>query len=103
MAGPSRGLTEVTVGGRSKVNRTERLTGVVPVVVVTVTSTLPGGSCGDVTVIELFETVRKAAGTVPKSTAVTSTKSDPVMVTVVPPNVDPVVGLMPVTTNGGVT
>ena len=44
-----------------------------------------------------FTTVKFVAAVVPKSTAVAPVKPVPVIVTDVPPAVEPLVGLMPVT------
>jgi hypothetical protein len=69
----------------------------VPAGVVTVTFTVPvpGGLS---TVIEVsLTTVKFVAGVVPKSTSVAPVKAVPVIVTRVPPDCGPVVGLNPVT------
>ena len=66
------------------------------------TSTVAADSAGEVTVIEVVElTTTPVPATVPNFTPVTPLKSVPVMVTVVPPAVDPVVGLTPVTVGAG--
>jgi hypothetical protein len=71
----------------------------VPLGVVTVTSTVPDGSAGLTAVIEVSElTVKLAAATVPKLTAVPPVKPVPPMATVVPPLVGPELGETPVTT-----
>ena len=68
---------------------------------VTVTSTVPVPA-GLVTVISVGEmTERSVAGTVPKFTSVVPVKPVPVIVTAVPPNGDPFVGLMLVTAGVG--
>ena len=61
---------------------------------VTVTDTMPvpAGAIAVICVSEL--TVNEVAGVPPKLTAVTPVRPDPVSVTVVPPAVDPWLGLM---------
>ncbi len=72
----------------------------VPPVVVTVISTVPTPA-GDVAVICVAElTVKLTAGVPPNCTAVAPVKLVPVMVTVVPPAVGPLVGEIPVTVGG---
>ncbi len=72
----------------------------VPAGVVTVTSTVPVPA-GAVAVIGVaLLTVKVVAATVPNLTPVAPVKLVPVMVTEVPPAVDPEVGLMPVTVGG---
>ncbi len=58
-----------------------------------VTSTMPTDPTGEVAVTELDEPTVKAAGAVPKSTALAPVKPEPVMVTVVPPAGRPAAGL----------
>jgi hypothetical protein len=71
----------------------------VPFGVVTVMSTVPGDSAGLTAVIEVSElTVKLAAATVPKFTAVAPVKRLPLTATVVAPLVGPEVGDTPVTT-----
>src|SRR5437764_823305 len=66
--------------------------------VVTVTSTVPAAPAGEVAVIEVAEaTVKVVAGVAPNLTAVAPVKLVPVMVTEVPPAVEPVVGERAVT------
>jgi hypothetical protein len=73
----------------------------VPPGVTTVTSTVPAGPAGAVTVILLVElTVNVAAAEEPKLTAETPLKLVPVIVTVVPPATGPADGLTPVTVGG---
>ena len=76
----------------------------VPSVVVTVTSTTPGGSAGVVTVIAPLELLVTVAGYVPKSTASSSvgTRYVPWMVTLVPPLELPCDGVSDVTVGSGV-
>ena len=72
--------------------------------VVTVTSTVPAVPAGLVAMMLVsLTTLKLVAGTVPKSTAVAPVKLVPVIVTDVPPNVGPVVGLMPVTAGAAAT
>ena len=57
-----------------------------PPAAVTVTSTVPADSAGEVTVIEVVElTTTPVPATVPNFTPVAPVKSVPVMVTLVPP------------------
>src|SRR4051812_21961437 len=65
--------------------------------VVTVTSTVPVGSAGVMTTIEVPESLTIVPATLPKFTLVALLRFVPVTVTEVPPTEDPVVGLMPVT------
>src|SRR5262249_39602633 len=70
----------------------------VPLAVVTVMSTVPAGSAGEVAVILVDEfTVKLLAATLPKSTEVAPVKLVPLIVTDVPPPVVPDVGLIEVT------
>ena len=72
--------------------------GDVPFAVVTVMSTGPAASAGDVaTSCVLDRTVTEAAAVAPKETAVVVVKFEPVRVTLVPPVVGPLPGLTPVT------
>lgn len=73
----------------------------VPPVVTTVMSTVPADPAGETAVIELSElTVKLTAAKPPKYTAVAPVKWLPLMVTVVPPAVDPDDGLIPITAGG---
>jgi hypothetical protein len=66
--------------------------------VVTVISTVPALSAGEVAVIEVAElTVKLVAAVLPKSTALAPVKFVPVIDTLVPPDVLPEVGATPVT------
>jgi hypothetical protein len=97
---PEFGLTPETVGagGRTKVNWSFALVAEVPPGVVTVTSTVPAAPAGAVAVIEVaLTTVKVEAAVAPNFTAVAPVKLVPVMVTEVPPPVEPEVGLTPVT------
>ncbi len=69
----------------------------VPPGVVTVTSTVPVPAGLSAVIVVPLTTVRFVAGVVPKSTAVAPVKPVPVIVTRVPPAVEPLVGLRPVT------
>jgi hypothetical protein len=84
------------------VNWSAELVVLVPPGVVTVTSTVPAAvEAGLTAVIEVSGLdvlgVRLVAAVLPKSTAVAPVKPVPVIVTLVPPDVEPVSGLMPVT------
>ena len=68
----------------------------VPPTVVTVTSTVPVPA-GEVAVIEVAESAVIVAALDPKSTALAPPRLVPVMVTLVPPPVGPLVGLIEVT------
>jgi hypothetical protein len=87
-----------TADGKAKENRSAALVELVPPNVVTVTSTVPKASTGDVAVIDVAEFTVNGAAVPPNLTAVAPVKPVPVIVTVVPPVVEPVVGLIPVTT-----
>ena len=78
------------------------LTAEVPSGVVTVTSTVPLLPAGLTTVIWVsLSTVKLLVPVEPNETLVAPVKLEPVMVTVVPPVVGPLAGLMPVTVGGG--
>ena len=79
-------------------NWSAALVALVPLPVVTVTSTVPLPA-GDVAVIEVaLLTVKEDAGpALPKPTLEAPEKFVPVMVTLVPPAPEPVFGLIPVT------
>ena len=65
---------------------------------VTVTSTVPTLPAGEVAVIEVEETtVTPVAAVAPNFTLAPLAKPVPVIVTLVPPAVEPLVGLTPVT------
>jgi hypothetical protein len=87
-----------TADGKAKENRSAALVELVPPNVVTVTSTVPTASTGDVAVIDVAEFTVNGAAVPPNLTAVAPVKPVPVIVTVVPPLVEPVVGLIAVTT-----
>jgi hypothetical protein len=96
--GPKFGLTDVTVGGARNVNWSALEVAEVPFGVVTVMSTVPGASAGDVAEIDVAElTVKPAAAVPPKLTALAPVRFVPVMVTAVPPAAGPLPGLTEVT------
>ena len=77
------------------------LVALVPPGVVTVTLTVPADSAGDAAVIDVEElTVTAVAVTVPNITVADDVKPVPVMITDVPPLVEPLVGLIAVTVGG---
>ena len=65
--------------------------------VVTVTSTVPALSAGEVAVIAVAESAVMMPGVAPKLTAEADERLAPLMVTEVPPAVEPAVGLIPAT------
>ncbi len=74
----------------------------VPLGVMTVTSTVPAAPAGDVAVTEVGETTEYVVAPVaPKSTALAALKPVPVMVTEVPPATGPAIGLTAVTVGLG--
>ena len=76
----------------------------VPAGVVTVTSTAPTAWGAVVAVIVVgLTTVKSAAGVAPNRTAVAPVKDEPMIVTVVPPTVGPLLGETPVTTGAVLT
>ena len=88
----------VTVGGTTKVNRSPRPCVLAPPRVATVVCTVPAACAGVTALIRVEESTRKLrAGAPPKVTAVAPLKLRPVMVTVLPPPVGPLTGLMAVT------
>ena len=85
-----------------KVKASEGAVADVPPGVVTVTLTVPSASAGLTAVIFLsLLTANEGAGTVPNSTTDAPVNPEPLIVTEVPPAVDPEVGLMQVTTGPG--
>src|SRR5579863_33707 len=69
---------------------------------VTVTSTVDAPWAGEVAVMDpALLTVKLVAATLPNFTALAPVKLVPVMVTMVPPAVEPEAGLRPVTVGGG--
>jgi hypothetical protein len=90
--GPLPGLTLVTVGSTMYVNPLARLP-LCPTELVTVTVTTPALPAGVVAVmVVLFTTVTPVAAVPPKLTVAPAAKFVPVMVTAVPPEVDPLFG-----------
>ena len=73
----------------------------VPADVVTVTSTAPTEPAGEVAVIEFALLTVNVADAVPNFTLVAPVKLVPVIVTLVPPAVEPDVGLIAVTAGAG--
>src|SRR5689334_22939890 len=100
---PVVGLIAVSTGGEAvKVKWSADDIADVPPAVVTVTSTVPAGSAGATAVICVLElTVKLAAAVRPKNIAVAPVKLLPVMVTVVPPLLLPVSGVIEVTMGVG--
>jgi len=80
------------------VNWSALLVALVPSAVVTVTSTVPVPSGATATICVAVLVVIDAAAVAPNFTAVADDRSVPVIVTVVPPALGPVVGLIDVTT-----
>ncbi len=78
-------------------NRSADEVALVPLGVVTVTSTTPAAWAGAVAVIEEVEVTVKAAGAEPKSTALVPVKPVPVIVTGVAPVVGPAPALSALT------
>lgn len=101
VTGPVEGLRAVTVGagtGLTKMNLSALDAAEVIPDVVTVTSTDPADSAGEVAVTWVAEfTVKLVAAVVPNFTALAPVKLVPVMVTLVPPDVGPEEGLTAVT------
>ena len=83
-------------------NRSAAVTAEVPDGVVTVMSTVPVPG-GLVTVIPVAESAVIVPAALPKLTPVAPAKPVPVIVTTVPPVVDPLAGEIPVTAGGGAT
>jgi hypothetical protein len=97
-AGPLFGETLVTAGAATKVNWSPALVALVPPIDATVTSTVPAACAGDDAVIDVsLLTVKVVADEPPKLTAEAPAKPVPVIVTLVPPAVEPVFGLTLVT------
>ncbi len=95
--GPLVGETADTVGAETKVNWSPALVALVPFGVVTVTSTVPEPA-GAVAVIDVaLLTVTDVADDPPNWTAVAPVNPVPMMVTKVPPTVEPAAGARLVT------
>jgi hypothetical protein len=102
--GPALGLTALTVGVASNTNLSALPVADVPPAVVTVISTVPADSAGDVAVTDVAEltVTLTAACPAPKLTDVPpDTKFVPEIVTDVPPPVGPAPTLTPVTVGNG--
>jgi len=98
--GPLFGLTVVTVGGAMYVNPLAKLPLCPLMVTVTVIApALPGGVVA--VIVVLFTKVTPVACALPKVTVAPEAKFVPVIVTDVPPAVDPLFGLTPVTVGAG--
>jgi hypothetical protein len=101
VVGPDVGLTALTVGVLSKVNVSAEEVVLVPPGVLTVMSTGPADSAGDVAVHDVVEEqLAPDEGVDPKLTVVAPApvkKLVPVMVTDVPPPAGPIVGLTALT------
>jgi hypothetical protein len=100
---PDLGLMPVTAGGATYVNWSADEVAEVPPGVTTVTSTVPAVPAGLVAVICVSVSLLIFAVTLPKSTPVAPARFVPVIVTAVPPEVDPDVGLRLVTVGGDVS
>ena len=100
---PDAGLRLLMVGGGAvNVKWSPLVTGDMPLAVVTIRSTTPAASAGEVAVIDPVEfSVNELAGVLPKLTPTTETKLVPVIVTVVPPADGPKWGLTLITDGGG--
>src|SRR5260370_39628358 len=95
--GAAESVTDVH-GTVPKVNWSAAVCALVPAGVVTSTSTTPAACAGLVAVTwESVLTVKPVAAVAPKWTDVAPVNPQPVMTTLVPPNVEPEVGAMPVT------
>jgi hypothetical protein len=99
---PLFGLTAVTVGGAMYV-KTAAVALVCPDAV-TVTLAAPAGCADVVAVIDVaLTTITPVAGDPPTSTVAPPVKFVPLIVIAVPPSVEPLVGLTPVTAGAGTT
>jgi hypothetical protein len=98
------GKTRFTTGAlRLKVNASLGVGVLEPDVVVTMTSTVPADSGGDVAIRRLSDsTVTLVAAVVPKATVASEVKSVPATKTLVPPVVGPWWGTTALTTGAGV-
>jgi hypothetical protein len=94
-------LIAVTVGGVTKVNRSDEAVAEIPPAVVTVMSTVPALPGGAVAVIEVAESAVMAPNDDPKLTEVEPKRFVPETVTDVPPAVGPLFGITPVTAGAG--
>ena len=95
---PAKGLTDVMTGA-PKVYFEPAEVVEVPAALVAVMSIVPAACTGDIAVICVSEfTVKLVAEVAPKLTTVTLVRPEPVMVTDVPPAMEPAVGLTEVIT-----
>ena len=94
---PLDGETPVTAGVAVNVNWSAAVVTLVPSGLLTVTSTVPVPAGEVAMIVEELTTVNAVAATTPNFTLVVPVKLVPVMVTVVPPDVGPTVGLSAVT------
>ena len=107
LLGPDVDDNDVTVGagaggGATDVNWSAATAALVPLDVVIVTSCAPGARAGEAAVILVDDdTLKLAAGTVPKSTWMVPLKPVPFTVTEVPPLLGPDVGEIEVTVGAG--
>jgi hypothetical protein len=103
--GPLVGAIAVTAGAAAtlNVNWSAADVGEVPAGVVTVTFSVPVPAGLTAVTVVSFTTVTSVAGVVPKSTAVAPVNELPVIVTVVPPKLGPLVGLIAVTAGAAAT
>ena len=100
--GPALGLDAVTTGAVTALNRSDAPVAEACPFAVTVTSTVPAASTGEIAVIvESLATVKLAAGTDPNLTAVAPVNPEPLTLTNVPPPTSPPGGNTDTTT--GVT
>ena len=99
---PEFGEIDVMVGAREmKVNADKRVA--VPPGPVTEIGTTPAAFAGEVTTNEVEDCETIEAADTPKATDVTALKFDPEIVTVVPPAVEPVIGVTPEMVGAGGT
>lgn len=82
-------------------NRSAEAVADIPPAVVTVMSTVPAPPGGAVAVIEVAESAVMAPNDDPKLTEVAAERFVPETVTEVPPTVDPLFGITPVTAGAG--
>src|ERR1019366_2768871 len=96
------GVPVATGAAAVKVNLSPAPVTEVPPEVVTVISVCQAGSAGDTAEMEVAElTTKLEAAVAPKLTALAPVRLVPVIVTEVPPALDPELGLTPVTVGGG--
>jgi hypothetical protein len=100
--GPVIALRLLTVGaGARYMNWSAALVAETPPAVVTITSTAPAACAGAITEIDVAEITVNGTAVAPNETPVVPLRSVPVIVTTVPPPVEPFVGLRPVTVGAG--